>query len=142
MKSKFVLIAFVATAAFGLYSSSFAAPQVQAGAHSQAQTQASAQSRQVRRERMGKRAMLLASLAPDERMAVIQIAMIERALRQSNRGNEVRAFYQDTLARTSNVQVRSLIDMRLLRLDVRENGPAATLPQMQQKLGETLSRLR
>lgn len=138
MKKTTAFTVVFASAALAFFSASFAAPQ----APGSFANSASAQANQYPRVKHKLRLAMLAGLSPDERLAVRQMLMIERALRQSNRPAEVRGFYQDTLKRTSNTNLRGLIEMRLVRLDAREKGLPATLPTLQQQLADTLARLR
>jgi hypothetical protein len=94
-----------------------------------------------RQQARAKRIALLRGLNPQERVAVVQLGMVERALRDANRQTEVRAFYVDALNRTRNANVRSLIELRLLRLDTRGQRSADSVEQLKRTLEQTLARL-
>lgn len=139
MRNRTMITAALAALALGMASVGFGAAQ--SGGTPGVYAQSSGAANGHRAARQARRAMFK-SLSDDERTAVRQIRMIERALRQSDRGSEVVGFYQDTLKRTSSSALRGLIEMRLVRLEGRVKGVPATLPLLQQNLSETLSRLR
>jgi len=139
MKNRTMITAALATLALGMASVGFGAAQSGGTPGVYAQSSGAANGHRIARQ--ARRAMFK-SLNNDERTAVKQILMIERALRQSDRGSEVIGFYQDTLKRTSSSALRGLIEMRLVRLEGRAKGNPVTLPMLEQNLSETLSRLR